>query len=371
MQIPSFRTEPRKGTPESVERRRRMAESLIGQATDVSPVGHWTQGLAKALQGGIGGYQMARADQMEERGQAASREALARALQGGDNASLMEAMDDPYMSRGGQAMLAQQWQQNNDPTSELERRYKEAQIKALESKGSDARARLGLNPQYGVDAQGNPVLLQIGEDGSAVQTQMPEGVSLSKEPIRLDAGTHFVLLDPITRQPVGQIPKQLAEAEAEKAQGKAQGEAQATLPAARITADQTIGYIDQLLNDPDLSGLSGVESWMPDAAAGVYNPNILGLRRRIEQLRGGAFLEAYNGLRGGGQITEVEGKKAENALARLETAQSDQDFVQALKDFKDAVQMGYAKLEARAGSAAPAANQPKRRRYNPATGALE
>lgn len=74
-------------------------------------------------------------------------------------------------------------------------------------RGGGEGAQFGLNPQYGVDAQGNPVLMQLGSDGRAVQTQMPDGVSLSKEPIRLDAGTHFVLLDPITRQTVGTIPK--------------------------------------------------------------------------------------------------------------------------------------------------------------------
>lgn len=86
---------------------------------------------------------------------------------------------------------------------------------------------LGLNPQYGVDERGNPVLLQLGKDGKVVRSSLPEGVTLSKEPIRLDAGTHFVLLDPITRQPVGQVPKNLAEAESQKAQGTAQGKAQA------------------------------------------------------------------------------------------------------------------------------------------------
>ncbi len=244
---------------------------------------------------------------------------------------------------------------------------------------SDARAKLGLNPQYGVDANGNPVLLQIGDNGEAVQTQMPEGVTLSKEPIRLDAGTHFVLLDPITRQPVGQIPKDVAGEAAAQAAGKEQGGAQAQAPAAKITAEQTISKIDELLADPNLGSVTGWQSWLPDSAlATTQGAATLGLRRRVEQLKGTAFLEAYNGLRGGGQITEVEGKKAEEAIARLETAQSDADYIQALKDFRDAVAVGYQKLAARAGGNAPALNvpgaetgQPRRRRYNPATGALE
>ena len=54
-------------------------------------------------------------------------------------------------------------------------------------------------------------------------------------------------------------------------------------------------------------------------------------------------------LRGGGQITENEGDKAEKAMIRLNTAQTEEDFRLALQDFKDAVTMGYQKLQARAG----------------------
>ncbi len=82
----------------------------------------------------------------------------------------------------------------------------------------------GLNPQYGVDANGNPVLLQLGKGGNAIQTGMPEGVTLSKKPIKIDAGPNYILLDPITRQPIGDpIPKNLAEAERQKALGKSEG----------------------------------------------------------------------------------------------------------------------------------------------------
>lgn len=86
----------------------------------------------------------------------------------------------------------------------------------------------GLNPQFGTDAEGNPVILQLSKAGTSIKTPLPEGVTLSKEPIKLDAGTHFVLLDPITRQPVGQIPKNLDDAAANTAIGKARGEDTAT-----------------------------------------------------------------------------------------------------------------------------------------------
>lgn len=83
----------------------------------------------------------------------------------------------------------------------------------------------GLNPQYGIDANGNPVLLQLSKGGTAKQTPLPDGISLSKQPIKMDAGTHFILLDPITRQPVGQIPKDNYGEAYDKGKGGAEGKA--------------------------------------------------------------------------------------------------------------------------------------------------
>lgn len=210
-------------------------------------------------------------------------------------------------------------------------------------------ADLGLNPQYGVDEQGNPVLLQLGKNGQVVRSKLPEGVTLSKEPIKIDAGTHFVLLDPITRQPVGQVPKNLADAESQKAQGKAQGEAIVSLPADVQQAEQTISQIDALINHPGLDSIAGpADQFRPSWLLGGAGRDAL---TRLDQLQGGAFLQAYGMLKGGGQITEVEGKKAEQAMARMNRALDEQDFRAALKDFRDAISAGVTKMRERAGGA--------------------
>ncbi|GGE36376.1 hypothetical protein GCM10007276_12320 [Agaricicola taiwanensis] len=227
----------------------------------------------------------------------------------------------------------------------------------------------GLNPQYGVDANGNPVLLQLGADGTAVQTQLPEGVTLSKEPIRLDAGTHFVLLDPISRQPIGQVQKDLAGAERAKAEGKAEGEATANLPSTLATADNMISTIDGVLNDPALSSATGIMSWRQ----AVPGTEAYRFGERARMLEGQAFLQAFESLKGGGQITEVEGQKATQAIGRLSTSQRAEDYRAALKELRDIVQASKARAQQRAGQQPAAQSQqaPKRLRYNPATGALE
>jgi len=208
---------------------------------------------------------------------------------------------------------------------------------------------LGLNPQYGVDAEGNPVILQIGKNGKAVQTALPEGVKLSKEPIKIDAGTHWVLLDPITRQPVGQVEKNNEEAAFQSGFGTAAGKAAAeridALPGAIAKADNMMATIDGILNDPALDVSTGWLSWMQQ----VPGTDQYRFGQRALQLQGQSFLQAFESLKGGGQITEVEGAKATQAIGRLSTAQSAEDYRDALDELKGIIAAAKQRTQAAAG----------------------
>ncbi|MEP9368654.1 hypothetical protein [Xanthobacter sp. VNH20] len=240
--------------------------------------------------------------------------------------------------------LGQQETQNNFERQKLDIMRQRA--------GTSEQPKYGLNPQFGVDAQGNPVVLQPGTNGQMIRSQMPPGVTISNKPIQLDAGTHFVLLDPITRQPIGTVPKNVAGAAAEKAQGTAAGEAQAALPAAQGIAAQINKNIDDLAADPYLPSMVGPwASKMPNVSADAAR-----VQSRMDQLGGGAFLQARQMLKGGGAITDYEGKKAEEAFARLNAAQSLPDYLAALNEFKGALGAGLAKLQGQAG-AVPGAGQ--------------
>jgi len=57
----------------------------------------------------------------------------------------------------------------------------------------------------------------------------------------------------------------------------------------------------------------------------------------FRQAEGGAFLQAYESLRGTGQITEIEGTKATSALTRMERSQSEAEFVKAAREFADVI----------------------------------
>lgn len=71
----------------------------------------------------------------------------------------------------------------------------------------------------------------------------------------------------------------------------------------------------------------------------------------LDQVKGGAFLEAYERLKGTGQITEVEGKKATDAITRMGTAISENEFMQAAKELRDVIQTGIDRTNSRISKA--------------------
>jgi hypothetical protein len=92
--------------PSEVDQRRKMATALMGQGMDASPVGHWTQGLARVLQGGLGGYYQGSANQGEQEGKAAANTQLTQALQGGGNleGAVGGMLSNPYSADVGQKL---------------------------------------------------------------------------------------------------------------------------------------------------------------------------------------------------------------------------------------------------------------------------
>lgn len=205
----------------------------------------------------------------------------------------------------------------------------------------------GMQGIYGTDANGNPAVIQLGKSGEAKQSVLPPGFKLARDPIKVEGPTGTTILDPQTRQQVGFIPKDVAGAAKQKVVGESQGAAQAKLPAVIIDAEETTKKIDQLLSNEGLDSIVGaVDQYRPSWTLGSSGRDALA---RLEQLQGGAFLQAFNTLKGGGAITEVEGQKAERAIARMQRSQSEADFRGALMDFRDAVSTGVRKLRVSAG----------------------
>lgn len=86
-------------TPEQVAALRAQGEGMA--ASDFSPVGHWTQGLGRALSNLEGGLKVKRAERMEGENRARDAE-LAEAMAGGrvDDATIARVLMDPNAGAG-------------------------------------------------------------------------------------------------------------------------------------------------------------------------------------------------------------------------------------------------------------------------------
>ncbi|UVK39925.1 hypothetical protein LHFGNBLO_001340 [Mesorhizobium sp. AR10] len=239
------------------------------------------------------------------------------------------------------AQAAQQY--GMDPQSEEGRNFI-LSGKLPESRGG--AAELGLQPQTGVDKDGNPVLIQIGKDGNAVQTKMPDGVTLSKTPIKIDAGTEWIILDPVTRQPVGRIPKDLAGEASQKKLGEAQAGAAFDLPRVEQNANQTLSVLERMKTHKGREGSTGfIQGLLP-----ARNSEQVDFQSLVDQTQGQAFLQAFQMLKGAGQITEIEGTKATDAISRLRNQRlGDQDYLQAINDLEGVIKTGLERARVQAG----------------------
>nr|WP_246642927.1 lytic murein transglycosylase [Rhizobium laguerreae] len=209
-------------------------------------------------------------------------------------------------------------------------------------------------PYY--DKDGNLRYRQLGDKGGGKDLDFGPGATAAPTTRTVDTGTELITVGP-GGQEVKRTTKQNYEAAKDTAQGstegKAAGEAVSSLPADLMQADQTIKNIDELLTSKGLNSIVGsVDQFRPSWTMGADGRDAL---TRLKQLQGGAFLQAYGLLKGGGQITEVEGGKAQDAMARMDRSLDEPHFRAALKDFRDAVEQGVAKMKERAKVAAPSA----------------
>lgn len=119
-----------------------------------------------------------------------------------------------------------------------------------------------------------------------------------------------------------------------------------------------ISVVDMAINHPGRETATGASGRF-DPRNYVPGTEATDFQVVLDQINGAAFLQAFETLRGGGQITEVEGTKATNAIARLNRAQSDAEFLKALKELRGIMGKGYARLTGRPYSPAQAGGDPE------------
>lgn len=258
-----------------------------------------------------------------------------------------------------QAKLAQQQEQQNATTEWLRANYPQyadlPPAQGWQAAMADlSRAQSGANQEnfFGTgipiqNADGTISYGQFGNQGSFNVPELPEGAQFLTPVQQLNTGTGFTGVDRFGNQIGGVTPIDNFGAAQDTAMGQVIGKDAAQrildLPRTLATSDNMIASIDGILNDPALDVSTGWLSWMQ----GVPGTDQYRFGQRALQLQGQAFLQAFESLKGGGQITEIEGAKAEQAVGRLSTAQSADDYRAALNELKSVLEI--AKQRARAG----------------------
>ena len=137
--------------------------------------------------------------------------------------------------------------------------------------------------------------------------------------------------------------------------GTDMGKVKATQPQVESTADQLITQVDNLFKIGtdekgfrDTVGVKGAglgfgffKSKDPQTGKIMYDPVAGTLEAdfvsAFDQVKGATFLQAFETLRGGGQITEKEGAAASDAYNRMQLSQSEKEFKKAAQEFNDNV----------------------------------
>jgi len=244
--------------------------------------------------------------------------------------------------------------------------------------------------------------VQNAPQGSLNQNAMPVSNRVVAAPMSYQAGNQ-----PITATgntvPVsamnrpGMSPKDLSEANKAiytKSEEQRQADLKA-LPGAIEQANMAIKTIDQMIGDARLNDKGEVVYQKYDPVSQKYVEGVKphggfenyvgatmfpGLRfiegtetasfdPLYQSIKGQAFLDAFQRLKGGGQITEIEGQKATDALLKLNKAQTEKDFIKYAREFQENLQRGMELAKNKAGVSKEyrsPVNQPALR-WNPQT----
>jgi len=118
--------------------------------------------------------------------------------------------------------------------------------------------------------------------------------------------------------PGGSVDKEMREAEATR----------------QRVMNRSFDTIESLINHPSFDSAYGLSSKLPVWPGGERAE----VEALIDQISGQAFLEAFENLKGGGQITEIEGKKATDAITRLQNRNLSPDAArQAAQDLMEVI----------------------------------
>ena len=215
----------------------------------------------------------------------------------------------------------------------------------------DARAKATLQESVRStnlqDARARAALAETIRNNNVTSAQRNRQLSISEQNAAREN-------DPVFQQ-------RMAEA---KAAGQAAGKDAATaarvLPNAIARSEELVGLLDQMIGKRDAQGKlekgQAPYQGFKDAVGFGFGTRFIpgtpaaNFDALFKQTQGGAFLEAFETLKGGGAISEKEGEKATAARTRMSLAQSEDEFVNAAQDYIKVLKNGVATAKNKLGN---------------------
>jgi hypothetical protein len=293
-------------------RRLEMAEDMLASGEAMAPKSrNWMDALSSALQTGFGAYEKYKEGGKKKAYDEEMRAGFANASDATAIARLLMASPDQATALKGAEMFG-----------------------TIEAKAKQNQASFGKSPTIARGKDGKLVALQFNDKGEAIEVPLPEGVELSEKLMSVDTATGTRLVGGTSHQTVADVPKQLADAEAEKKRGELQEIGRHALPAVESRTNRLMQRLDKLGNSKMREAFTGYSGYLPN-----WSPEAKDYEGLQKEIEGNTFLAGFGELRGGGAITETEGLKAQAAYSRLQTlAPSDAGYGEAIADFKEVLE---------------------------------
>jgi hypothetical protein len=292
--------------------------------------------------------------------------------QRGINPAIIDALSNPAASeqtRKIAGMLLGQQMQQNDPAAQLELKYKQAQIDALNAKATAGGESVFGTPIYGKDPKtGETVLGAIGKNGTFHRLDTG-GVQVTPGVTWQDMGTYRQGFDKSGAAVTPAVPIDNAGKASDTAAGKGQGEARVTyesMSSKMPGLEQVVGQLDDLAGKATYTGAGQLLDWgrkeigMEPREAAIARTNYIAMvNNQILPMLRDTF---------GAQFTEREGETLRETMGDPNKSPAEKQTV--LKAFIEQKRRDVAALATQTGQGASSGDK-KRLKFNPATGELE
>lgn len=343
MDLQDFRIFPddSTATPASVARRRQLAQALMQEGSQTTPVASPWQGAARLAQALAGTYKSRRADAVETEKQGQATAALQSALQSKDVGSIAAALGNPWNTEGakaGASMLVGNMNQQAQLAQAAQFHRDQMAQQAAQLQLQRELADKSQFTQIGIGPNGEPLYGTFQPKTGAVTPY-----NAAPSPSTAPNGA------PQSGPVVGGIP--LAPGEDLKAARevitKRRMEDALNAPQQMQSVVNTLESITSALNDPGLDAATGWGSKFP-TFPGSQAANF---ETKHQQLMGKSLENGIAFLQGKGAMSDAEGKAAREAFSRLSLNLSPDDYRKALMEVQGIMQQSLAKLQAQSRGA--------------------